>query len=370
MRAICTVACLSLLLFGACDEGDGDGGRRPGTRMDCAAPVDARTPVERRFTVAGRSSPALAVQTATALCARVRDLGVAEVQVEPSGAMEIEVRAPPGSERDLMQAAQPGRLRFYDFEPNVLGGRGPDDPFRGSTALYEAVVAASKARPRAESTDVPPTSPELDAVKADRRNDSAGKRYYLFDQDRQPLGDPQPSRAALAPGGATPEGARVLSVPRGIVVLEAERAPDQPEDIRAYYVLEDDAELAGSDIENPEADEDEQTREPVLTLEFTDRGRAAFAAVTRRIAERSAESTALLPPGTTEELRQSQLARFAITLDNAVVSIATIDNEVNPEGIDGRTGAQINGIGTLDETRRLATLLESEPLPAELVPLP
>ena len=73
-----------------------------------------------------------------------------------------------------------------------------------------------------------------------------------------------------------------------------------------------------------------------------------------------------MPPGVEKD---AALQRFAITLDNAVLSLATIDFREFPEGIDGRTGAQINGIGSVGETRRLARLLELAPLPAELVPL-
>jgi len=38
----------------------------------------------------------------------------------------------------------------------------------------------------------------------------------------------------------------------------------------------------------------------------------------------------------------------------------------NPEGIDGRTGAQIEGIGTIFETQLLAAALKVGALPAEL----
>jgi SecD/SecF fusion protein len=111
-------------------------------------------------------------------------------------------------------------------------------------------------------------------------------------------------------------------------------------------VLEDDSELSGSDIKNPEQNIDQQTQQPIVTMEFTDRGRKAFASATKREAQRGAG--VLLPPGSP---RDAAFQRFAITLDNQIVSLATIDFQENPEGIDGRTGAQINGIGSLRTPR-------------------
>ena len=96
-------------------------------------------------------------------------------------------------------------------------------------------------------------------------------------------------------------------------------------------------------------------------MEFTDNGREAFARVTKRLADRGARI--ILPPGSD---REQAFQRFAITLDNKIVSLATIDFVQNPEGIDGRTGAQIEGIGTIEETQDLAESLRIGALPIEL----
>ena len=96
-------------------------------------------------------------------------------------------------------------------------------------------------------------------------------------------------------------------------------------------------------------------------MEFTDKGREAFARVTKRLADRGARI--ILPPGSD---REQAFQRFAITLDNKIVSLATIDFVQNPEGIDGRTGAQIEGIGTIEETQDLAESLRIGALPIEL----
>ena len=156
----------------------------------------------------------------------------------------------------------------------------------------------------------------------------------------------------------------MLAVPRGVVVVRDQRPdglpPNAPEP-ENYYVLEDDSELSGNEIADPKAELDPQINQPVVTMEFTDAGRRAFAEVTRRIAQRGAET--IVPPGTP---RENAFQRFAITLDNRIVSRATIDFVENPDGIDGRTGAQITGIGNYDQTQDLADQLRIGALPIQL----
>ena len=162
----------------------------------------------------------------------------------------------------------------------------------------------------------------------------AGRRYYLFGPDEIPIGpDSKPLRTgdydpgstceevlsdfdagagrrrrstprappaldeleALGSGGP-PAGSRVIEVPKGIVVVEAEPVENQPAQIKRFFVLEDDSELNGTDIKNPKSNTDPQTNQPVVTMEFTDKGREAFARVTKRIAERGSK---IIPPAGT-----------------------------------------------------------------------
>ena len=98
-------------------------------------------------------------------------------------------------------------------------------------------------------------------------------------------------------------------------------------------------------------------------MEFTDDGPARRSRdVTKRIAERGSEIDRCRRAPT----RGRRFQRFAITLDNQIVSLATIDYLENPEGIDGRTGAQIDGIGDLQDTQDLAESLRIGALPIDL----
>jgi SecD/SecF fusion protein len=351
---------------------------------------------------------------------RTDALGVSEPEIQRAGQNQISIGLPDvdNADRAIAQVGTTAQLQFYDWEPNVLGPQGADAPFAGRTSLYDAIEVAAEQEPRAEATDLPPggASEEIeqrfdgDKKKIqqyyDERNDSHSGRYYLFGPDKQLIAGPDstckellsdyegvesgPKRkqsqipkdskcrdelAAIPVGNSTagaaestakqksgpPAGSEILEVPRGIVVIEAARAQNQPADVQNYYVIEDDSELSGADIKNPEQSTDQRTNEPIVTMEFSDDGRKAFAAVTKRIAQRGAE---IFPPPGTD--RDQTLQRFAITLDDEIVSIATIDYRENPEGIDGRTGAQINGIGNLQDTQDLAESLRIGALPIEL----
>ena len=151
-----------------------------------------------------------------------------------------------------------------------------------------------------------------------------------------------------------------MKVPRGIVVVKDQQRGTSKQSL-GYWVLEDDSELSGSDIKDPKQGFDPQTNEPIVSFSFTDKGRAAFARATKREAQRG--QNILRGPGQTP---QDTFQRFAITLDNQVVSLATISYIDNPDGIDGQTGAQINGIGNIQDTQDLAQSLRIGALPISL----
>jgi SecD/SecF fusion protein len=329
---------------------------------------------------------------------RVDSLGVSEPEIQRAGARQISVGLPDvqNAERAREQVGNTARLQFYDWEPNILTDR---ETYAGGHALFDAVEAASTQKGKAEATDVPPGS-DVTPAEADRANNTAKDRYYLFGPDQLPIGpDKKPLRVGdyepsgtckdllsdyqSEPGnapeyakgteclpqleelgsGGPPAGSRVIKVPEGVVVLEQEPAPNQPEQIKRFTVLEDDSELSGEDIKNPKAGTDPNTNAPLVTMEFTDKGREAFARVTKRIAERGFEQSTLSPGASDKE---QFFQRFAITLDNQIVSLATIDFVSNPEGIDGRTGAQIENVGDFDDANDLAESLRIGALPIEL----
>ena len=321
---------------------------------------------------------------------RTDNLGVSEPEIQPAGANQISIALPDveDTDRAVEQVGTTAQLQFYDWEPNVeaAGGR-LDRPY---PTLFEAVTQAAGAKPRAERDDVPAgvRATRADYERYDRQNDSTqGERFYLFGRDRKLLAGPDSSCQELAdayassgPGAAAakgecatelnalgdegpPAGARVLSVPRGIVVVQDERPRGLPANapFDRHWILEDDTALSGNDINDPKQTFDPQDNQPVVSFGFTDEGERAFEGVTRRIAQRGSEQ--ILPPGASP---QDASQRFAITLDNQIVSLASVNFREYPEGIEGSNGAQIDGIGNIEETQALADNLRIGALPIEL----
>src|SRR3954468_1965480 len=349
---------------------------------------------------------------------RTNALGVSESEVQQQGRDTVVVGLPgvKNAARAEQQVGTTAQLQFYDWEPNVIG---PDGKELGENAvdygpantpipgLIDAVKRAAKAKPLAEANDVPAAGPDDKQLQAagidpsntqavrqfyDKKNDTSGKKYYLFNKNDQLLAGPEtsckdllsdfsdkappnptpkPTKAtgpcaaqldALGPSGP-PAGSKIYTAPQGIVIIGAER-PANLKNTKinsGYYVLEDDSELTGSDIKDPKQNFDPQTNEPIVTFNFSKKGRQAFSRVTRRVAQRGAQT--ILPAGVS---RQNAFQHFAITLDDQIVSRAYIDFIQNPDGIDGRTGAQINGIGSIQETQDLAQNLRIGALPIRL----
>ncbi|HMJ00287.1 MAG TPA: hypothetical protein VK488_10680 [Gaiellaceae bacterium] len=137
-----------------------------------------------------------------------------------------------------------------------------------------------------------------------------------------------------------------------------------------YYLLKYDPkskthpvpELTGSDLKakGTRQDVDTQTNEPIVLLQFTDKGARKFEALTRRLAERGRSVHNRI--GGDDELTFQQ---FAIVLDRQLWSAPTIDYKQNPGGIPGENGAQITGIPSLREAKDLAIVLRAGTFPVE-----
>ena len=359
--ALLALACCLLLL--ACSPGGDDEDDGTDDRSACTRAVPRAPAVELRYRVeSSPTRPGSFEETRSALCSRVDKLRLTTVQVGQDGP-EIVVRAPRRLAEDAELTATAGELRFYDWEPNVVGKRGPDLPFSGRTSLFQAVQKASEMSPRAEPADIAEGASEAGSPsEADRLNDGSGARFYLFAADGRLIAGPAANRGTLRGRGGSkpPAGSRVLKVPRGIVVVEAERSLRRVGPERRF-VLEDDVELGRSAIADPRAEEDSQTGEPVVVFDFTDAGRRPFASLTKRVAQRASSGR--------QDDPDAPLARFAIALDERVVALAAVDPRESPEGLDGRTGAQIGGFSSIAQARRVARLLEAPALPGTLVPV-
>lgn len=327
---------------------------------------------------------------------RVDRLGVAEPEVSRLGETEIAVALPDvtNAERAIDQVGSTAQLHFYDWEPNLLGrerviggnpGREPPQAaineandewkeagrsissqenqqliFSGAfPTAWAAVELAEQQEPRPDCTDCSTPRP----------------RYYLFGKgEKHPLlAGPEFERKDLfvdATGQRKIEKGIVKVVPPGTVVVS-----EQPSDANGktltpeeaepgWYALNDRPALSGADIKDPAQNFDPTTNAPNVVFDFTDDGRDAFQRVTRQIAQRG--QARAIGPASGEQAEQLS-GRFAVVLDNEVKTRPLINFAENPDGIDGRTGAQISGgFTSAQEAQDLATFLQIGALPINL----
>jgi SecD/SecF fusion protein len=287
---------------------------------------------------------------------RVDAFGVSEPELLQSGDRQIEVNLPgvEDAERAAAQVGSTAQLFFYDWEANILDEDCRTDPDENSnnrtaiTGFYRAVQQAAK----------------CDAKPDGNNNAADAPRFYAFNKTtKQPFNNGAPSESRNAATADLEDddkaNAEVVEVPEGILVVRDQKPEaDAPEPDR-FWVIEDNPALSGTDIKNPEQNFDE-TRQPVVTFNFTDKGREAFQSITAAIAERGLDNS--LP--TDDPQLASQ--HFAIVLDDELISAPYINYRENPEGIDGSTGAQISGSFTIPEAQDLARILEIGALPIRL----
>lgn len=297
---------------------------------------------------------------------RVDQLGVAEPELQQSGSDQINVALPDVSnlQEAIKQVGTVAQMAFYDWEPNVIGPDGRPDPSNpqvtGGGGAAGSEVVAHELFDALEIAEKRDPEPDLNTSRD-------GPLYFAVDRDKEEVfGLGEESRAdAMANVPAARRGdAEVITVQPGTVLLRAEkRGSEVPSD--RWFVLRDDVALEGREIRNPEQNFDRGATGsggPIVTFEFTDAGRRTWQQVTREIAERGSASVGILPGQSAQDVNQ----HFAIALDNELVSVPFIDFRRNPDGIDGRTGSQIEGGFTIQTAQELANVLKTGALPVQL----
>jgi SecD/SecF fusion protein len=323
---------------------------------------------------------------------RVDQLGVAQPEIQRSGAQEVNVDLPDVSnaQRAEAEVGKTAQLYFYDWEPNVIGPTGKPagateptatgGPNAGSSESglpeYQAVLRAAK-RPaivRASDTTFEP------GCTPKQENGCIYGSWYLIDTKHEkmlcsggkPICQPQETEQDLyadgykPPAGSKPKAVRVNP---GTVLLQA-RPVESPKTNKvtqqspnSFYVLNDDPVMSGADITNPQQGFDEGgggTGNPNVNFGFTSRGKGLFQRVTKEIAHRGQEAQL---PGVSKEVAQQH---FAVALDGQLITAPSIDYTQYPEGIETSQGSQISGGFTITSAQALANELQSGALPIRL----
>ena len=125
-------------------------------------------------------------------------------------------------------------------------------------------------------------------------------------------------------------------------------------------------EMSGEDLNLKGTKQDFGTQgadngKPLVLMDFTDKGADKFHDVTSTLASRGRVrwTQAGSPSGQEDNYAQ----QFAIVLDRQIKSAPTVSFRDNPNGIPGNNGAEITGIGGIQEAKDLALVLQTGALP-------
>ncbi|MGN6202999.1 MAG: protein translocase subunit SecD, partial [Solirubrobacterales bacterium] len=324
---------------------------------------------------------------------RINKLGVSEPEVARLGTDEITVSLPgvTDANRAAEQVGSTAQLYYYDWEPNLIGpekaiggspGREPPEgPRKASEKRWEEAGrnVTSKDNKQLIYAGAYPTAYDAAQLAAEQKPvencdecSVAKPRYYLFEKEEPHdlIAGPELAKKDLyvsPTGKKRPKDGIVVEVPAGTVLVseyptDEEGKLDETAD-PGWFALKDKPALSGQDITNPEQSYG-PNNEPIVTFEFTGGGREAFQEVTRRIAQRGQASA--IGPVSAEEAGFLS-GHFAVVLDNEVKTRPIINFAENPDGIDGRTGAQISGgFSSVQDAQDLATTLQIGALPINL----
>jgi SecD/SecF fusion protein len=293
---------------------------------------------------------------------RTDAFGVSEPEISRIGSDSIRVGLPDVSNaaNASKQVGETAQMYFYDWEPNVIPDPAKTNVQPGEASfsrLYDAVKLASTRTPECFQNQCTTTGPS----------------YYLFDsQTHRWIAGPADSKKDLfseLPGQKQPANSEILTVPQGTLVVQ--REPDQgqtqtddPNSPDAqWFVIRDRPALSGTDISDPKANFD-QFNQPDVTFGFSGDGADKFHNVTKAISQRGLQNA---PPGVAGNTQAADQysGHFAVVLDRQIKSRPIVNFVDNPDGIDGRTGAEINGL-TQGESNDLAQILQIGALPVDL----
>jgi SecD/SecF fusion protein len=315
---------------------------------------------------------------------RVDQLGVAQPEIQRSGADEIDVALPAvtNAARAQDEVGKTAQLQFYDWEPNVIGANGEAAPTEGSVTgdtttagpggvtsgltEYEAVLRAAKRKPILRANDTTWSR----GCTPEQVDDCLYGSWYLLDTKHETVvrGPEELEHNLFTDLPKLPAGAKLkaVRVNPGTVLVQAHPVENADGKIanpspNSWYVLNDNPVLNGQDVTNPAQGNDESTGQPDVTFGFTSHGKGIFERVTKEIAHRGQETQL---PGVSEQVA---MQHFAVALDGQLITVPSIDYKKYPEGIDASTGSEISGGFTITSAQNLANELQSGALPVKLV---
>jgi SecD/SecF fusion protein len=298
---------------------------------------------------------------------RVDKLGVSEPEVRRQGSDQIVmelagVRDPAVAAKIIGKTAS---LEFYDFEVDLIGP--------SSAGLNHVPVAKASLY-----------SLLSDPATVSLAQKGTPSQWYLFNAKHVLQAGPFPTKASLLATdvvrkrlhGKIPATWHVLTVPQSAVVVSCDDAAQNcpvgvPGNAKTGFFLFKHSdnpanpipEMTGRELvlSGTRADFDPNTGLPIVTMQFTGKGKKVFHTITRAEAHRGR----LVGAGNCNQTPPPGAQHFAIVLDRQIQSVPYIDYCKNPDGIPGDNGAVIDlgAGGTIGQAKRLALVLQTGALP-------
>src|SRR6188472_345170 len=333
--------------------------RRPTLGLDLQGALEvtlqAVTPKDRKLTKEDLD------RSVSIMRSRVDKLGVSEPEIRTQGSDQISIQLP-GVKDPAAAAAIIGKtaqLELFDLERDLVS---PSIDARTRQPIATAKLYDLLAGQQALAGKGTPDT------------------YYVFETKGKKLvrGPVQTKQAALSKwDGKLPPGHKLFAVPPSTVVVRcgaggavvcpgvAQTNPTQNSWYLMRYTPPEVPEMTGSDLKlsGTRQDFDTRTGEPIVLMEFTDKGGKKFEEITRDIAQRGKLLFNTVGGGQGDP--SAFLQHFAIVLDREIRSWPTIDFTEYPGGITGSNGAQISGLQSIGEAKNLALVLQTGALPVE-----
>ncbi|HEY1480625.1 MAG TPA: protein translocase subunit SecD [Gaiellales bacterium] len=292
---------------------------------------------------------------------RVDALGVSEPEIrkESGNRITISLAGIKNKAQATKLIGSTAQLVFTDLENTLTSGVSQSVAGGGSAApknsLYALLEAAKNLPPKGQAAT-----------------------WYVFNvKSKRLLGEDDTRQGALAKvGGKLKAGEAVLKgpglkpVPGQYLVASCDESlgcPGQtvtgkPGKLLWYMFTlpsNPDQTLLGKEVTGAKQDFDTTSGGPIVTMTFSGKGQKEFKTITETLAHRGKNESQLNASNPQSDYFQ----HFAIILDGKLESFPLIDFTQNPNGISGDTGAEISGIQSVGEAKRIAIVLQTGSLP-------
>ncbi len=309
-------------------------------------------------------------QAVSILRNRVDALGVSEPQIqkEQGNRITIAVAGENDPARVFALVGSTGQLYFLDLQEGLTQG------------VSRSFVAGAGIAPKTSLYDLLDAAPER--LKKGEQSILYAFKENATDEPLNPNGAVDEEQLKLQLGvQELPDDVVVLGVPKDHLAVKCSNqspagcppnitpVPQTAKERFFWYMFDlppPAQRLTGDDLDSASADFDPQTGQPIVLMDFTERGGRLFGDITGQLADRGRSEWSAA--GAQEGTEPGYFQNFAIVLDGELQTYPTIDFVQNPDGITGGN-AQITGLDSPQEAQDIALVLQSGSLPVRFVAL-